>query len=76
MPTATSRLTSKYQATIPGAVRKALDLHAGDAISFEIEDGEIRLRKARPLDLAFTHAVEGTLSEWESDADEEAYREL
>ncbi|WP_416137924.1 AbrB/MazE/SpoVT family DNA-binding domain-containing protein [Halomonas sp. HK25] len=76
MTTATSRLTSKYQATIPGAVRKALDLHAGDAISFEIEDGEIRLRKAHPLDLAFTHAVEETLSERGSDADEEAYREL
>ncbi|QTF92161.1 AbrB/MazE/SpoVT family DNA-binding domain-containing protein [Halomonas sp. BM-2019] len=72
----TSRLTRKYQATIPGAVRQALDLRAGDVISFEINDGEIRLRKARPLDLAFTHAVEGTLSEWESDADEEAYREL
>ncbi|MBS9403516.1 AbrB/MazE/SpoVT family DNA-binding domain-containing protein [Halomonas sp. TRM85114] len=76
MPTATSRLTSKYQATIPGIVRKELGLHAGDAISFEIEDGEIRLHKALPLDLAFTHAVEGTLSEWESDTDEEAYREL
>lgn len=76
MTITTSRLTSKYQATIPGAVRKALDLRAGDAISFEIEDGEIRLRKARPLDLAFTHAVEGTLSEWDSDADEEAYRDL
>jgi AbrB family looped-hinge helix DNA binding protein len=76
MAEATSRLTSKYQATIPGAVRKALDLHAGDTIRFEIKDGEIRLRKARPLDLAYTHAIEGTLSEWESDTDEEAYREL
>lgn len=76
MTITTSRLTSKYQATIPGAVRQALDLRAGDVISFEIEDGEIRLRKARPLDLAFTHAVEGNLSEWESDTDEEAYREL
>jgi antitoxin PrlF len=76
MTTTTSKLTSKYQATIPGVVREALDLHAGDTIAFEIEDGEIRLRKARPMDLAFTHALEGTLSEWESEADEEAYREL
>lgn len=76
MTRTTSKLTSKYQATIPDAVRKALDLHAGDAIAFEIEDGEIRLRKARPLDLAFTHAVEGTLNEWETEADEQAYREL
>ena len=76
MATASSRLTSKYQATIPGAVRKALDLHAGDTICFDIEDGEIRLRKPCPLDLAFTHAVEGTLTEWDSEADEEAYSEL
>ncbi|MGM0982753.1 MAG: AbrB/MazE/SpoVT family DNA-binding domain-containing protein [Pseudomonadota bacterium] len=76
MSTASSRLTTKYQATIPGNVRKALDLHAGDTICFEIEDGEIRLRKASPLDLAFTHAVEETLNEWNSEADEEAYRDL
>lgn len=74
--TATSKLTSKYQATIPGAVREVLDLQAGDAIAFEIEDGEIRLRKARPADLAFTQALEGTLNEWESEADEEAYGDL
>ncbi|TDN98193.1 hypothetical protein, partial [Halomonas ventosae] len=28
------------------------------------------------LDLAFTHAVEETLSEWNSEADEDAYRDL
>ncbi|MFD2190969.1 AbrB/MazE/SpoVT family DNA-binding domain-containing protein [Pistricoccus aurantiacus] len=72
----TSKLTGKYQATIPDAVRKALNLKAGDAIAFEIDNGEIRLRKARPIDLAFAHALEGTLSEWESSADEEAYNEL
>ena len=72
----TSKLTGKYQATIPDAVRKALNLKAGDAIAFEIDNGEIRLRKARPIDLAFAHELEGTLSEWESSADEEAYSEL
>ncbi|QEA37708.1 AbrB/MazE/SpoVT family DNA-binding domain-containing protein [Pistricoccus aurantiacus] len=72
----TSKLTGKYQATIPDAVRKALNLKAGDAIAFEIDNGEIRLRKARPIDLAFAHALEGTLSEWEFSADEEAYSEL
>lgn len=76
MKTSTSKLTSKYQATIPEPVRRVLHLQAGDAIAFDIEQDQIRLRKARPVDLAFAHALEGTLSEWQSGADEEAYREL
>ena len=76
MPTATSRITSKYQATIPEPVRKVLHLKAGDAIAFDIEDHQIRIRKARPIDLAFAQALEETLNEWESAADEEAYRDL
>jgi antitoxin PrlF len=76
MSTTTSRLTSKYQATIPEPVRKALHLRAGDAIAFDLEDNQVRIRKARPVDLAFAQALEGTLNEWESAADEEAYRDL
>jgi antitoxin PrlF len=76
MQTATSRLTSKYQATIPEKVRKALSLGAGDAIAFDIEDHQVLVRKAQPLDLAFAQALEGTLHEWASAADEEAYRDL
>ena len=76
MPTATSRITSKYQATIPEPVRKVLHLKAGDAIAFDIEDHQIRIRKARPVDRAFAQALGGTLNEWESAADEEAYRDL
>jgi len=34
------------------------------------------LKKALPLDVAFAKAVEGTLSEWASEEDEEAYRDL
>ena len=76
MPTATSRITSKYQATIPEPVRNVLHLKAGDAIAFDIEDHQIRIRKARPVDMAFAQALEGTLNEWESAADEEAYHDL
>ena len=76
MQTATSKLTSKYQATIPEPVRRVLHLSAGDALAFDIDDGQIRLRKARPVDLAFSQALEGTLGEWQSEADEEAYRDL
>jgi AbrB family looped-hinge helix DNA binding protein len=76
MKTATSRLTRKYQATIPQPVRAALHLGAGDAIAFDIDDDSIKLRKAQPIDLAWAKALEGTLSEWQGEADEEAYRGL
>jgi len=76
MQTATSKLTSKYQATIPEPVRKMLHLKAGDAIAFDIEDNAIYIRKARPVDFAFAKCLESTMTEWVSEADEEAYREL
>lgn len=76
MQTTTSKLTRKFQATIPMAVRKVLHLGAGDAIAFDIDDGEIRLRKARPIDLEWSRAVQANLEEWGGEADEEAYRGL
>lgn len=74
--TQTARLTKKYQATIPAAVRSALGLDAGELVAFDIEDGAVRLRKATPMDVEFAKAVEDTLGEWNSEADEEAYRDL
>ncbi len=76
MQTATSKLTKKYQATVPEVVRKKLKLNAGDVIAFEIEDEIIKLRKARPIDIEFSSALVPTLSEWESENDEEAYGDL
>jgi antitoxin PrlF len=76
MQISTSKLTKKYQATIPGAVRDFLHLTSGDVLAFDINGHDVRIRKARPIDLAFTHAIEGTLSEWASEADEEAYSDL
>ena len=76
MQTAISKLTKKYQATVPKPVRKKLNLNAGDVIVFEIEDDAIKLRKARPVDIEFCSALVPTLSEWESQNDEEAYNDL
>jgi antitoxin PrlF len=76
MPISTSKLTRKYQATIPEAVREKLDLHAGDVIAFEIENDTVVIRKVRPIDIAFAQALVGTLSEWASEHDEEAYCDL
>ena len=76
MQTATSKLTKKYQATVPEPVRKKLELKAGDVIAFDIENDFIKLRKARPFDIEFSSALVPTLSEWESQNDEEAYNDL
>ena len=76
MQTATSKLTKKYQATVPEPVRKKLELKAGDVIAFDIDNGIIKLRKARPIDIEFSSALVPTLSEWDSKNDEEAYNDL
>ncbi len=73
----TSKLTTKSQATIPGKIRKILGLHPGDSVVFEVnDDRKVLIRKATPIDLEFARALEGTLSEWLSINDEEAYRDL
>ena len=76
MATRTSRLTRKYQATIPEPVRKLLNLEAGDAVAFDITDHTVQLRKAQPVDLAFAQGVEESLGEWDSAEDEDAYGDL
>ncbi|HUP92153.1 MAG TPA: type II toxin-antitoxin system PrlF family antitoxin [Solimonas sp.] len=78
MSTHASRLTTKYQATIPASVRKALGLKAGDAVAFEVkEPGIVQLRKQQAFDAQYAKALAGTLeSEWLSDADEAAYGDL
>lgn len=76
MQTAISRLTKKYQATVPEAVRKKLNLNAGDIIAFEIDQDIIKLRKARPMDIEFVNALVPTLNEWNSQNDEDAYNDL
>ncbi|MDO8519355.1 MAG: AbrB/MazE/SpoVT family DNA-binding domain-containing protein [Deltaproteobacteria bacterium] len=71
-----SRLTSKFQATVPLKVREKLGLKKGDLLEFTVRKGAVTLKKATPADLAFTKALQSTLSEWESENDEEAYRDL
>jgi len=52
-----SRLTRKYRATMPEAVREKLDLRAGDVVAFEIDNETVVVRKARAIDTAFAQAV-------------------
>ena len=72
----TSKLTSKFQATVPNAIREKLDLKAGDVISFRVEGEEVILRKVTPLDLAYLESLETTLGEWNSVHDDDAYSNL
>jgi AbrB family looped-hinge helix DNA binding protein len=76
MRTESSKLTSKYQATIPAAVRQAMHLRAGDVVAFDIDGDKVILRKATVVDMAFSNALEGTLDEWNSKLDEDAYHDL
>ena len=71
---AVSKLTSKYQTTVPAPVRDALCLEKGDSLVFDIaDDGAVTVRKAVALDQAFADALQSLLSEWDSGEDDEAY---
>jgi antitoxin PrlF len=71
-----SRLTSKFQATIPLPVRRALGLKSGDQIEFAVEDGRAVITRAAAEDHAYLQSVEGTLNEWLSEADDDAFKHL
>lgn len=71
-----SQLIHHNQAIIPDPVLEALKLREGDAIVFEIDQAGVHLRKAPPIDKAFTEALQGTLSEWDSAADDDAHADL
>ena len=69
-------LTAKGQVTVPKAVREALGLRQGDQLSWELEDGSVRVRVIAPLDLTYLRSLDASLQEWSSPADEEAFAGL
>jgi len=76
MPTI-AKVTVKGQTTIPKEIRAALQIKPGDLLLWETGDkGVAQVRRIHSLDLAYLRAVEGTLEEWSSQADDEAYRGL
>ena len=72
----TSKVTQKYQATIPQAIREKLAIEKGDRVIFEIEDEKVVLKKISSLDWEYLESLSAILGEWSSEADEEAYRDL
>ena len=74
---AVGKITAKGQTTTPQEVRAALHVVPGDLITWSVDaDGTATVRRAQPLDIDYFRAVEGTLSEWDTAADQEAYRDL
>ena len=72
-----SRLTSKYQATIPKEIREHLHLESGDQVLYELlPDNTVLIRKTHPLDLEYLDSLNKTMNEWSSEEDEQAYRNL
>lgn len=71
-----SQLIHHNQVTMPDQVLQALNLQEGDAVVFVCDQAGVHLRKAPPIDATFTEALQDTLSEWDSAADDEAYADL
>lgn len=71
-----STITSKYQATVPLDIRKFLGLKAGDKVSFAIEQDKVVLRRQEGLDRHYLNSLETQMSEWLSEEDEAAFRDL
>ncbi len=72
-----SKLTSKFQATIPQDIRAILKLKAGDQVIFEVtKDKQVSVKKATPKDIAYLQSLESTLTECDSKNDDEDYHDL
>jgi AbrB family looped-hinge helix DNA binding protein len=71
-----SKLTTKFQATIPKDIRKQLKLSAGDVIVFQVVGDTVIIKKGKSFDKEHLKALQKTLSEWNSSFDDEAYEHL
>jgi AbrB family looped-hinge helix DNA binding protein len=74
-----TRLTTKYQTTIPAEVRSKLGIGKGDFVEFVIEGRSVRLKKARRRlreEEAFRLAQMDACGDWNTPEDDEAFRDL
>lgn len=72
-----SKVTSKFQATVPADVRAALGLKAGDTIAWDVRGGAATMR-VLPRDLKGWDPATWLCfaEEWLSPEDDEAFRDL
>jgi antitoxin PrlF len=66
-----SKLTSKYQATIPAAVRESLSLGKGDEIVFDMSGDEVVMRNRASASALRARTFECAYSEMAQDAQRE-----
>jgi AbrB family looped-hinge helix DNA binding protein len=71
-----SKITSKGQVTIPRQVREKLKTKAGDFIAFDLKGDTVSIRRVAAFDRQWHAALSGTLEEWSSPEDQEAFRDL
>ena len=67
----TSILSASGTTTVPTSVQKALGLHPGDSVEFELREHEAVLRKAHEAQADWPAALSSTLTEWEDDLDDD-----
>jgi antitoxin PrlF len=68
-----SRVSSKSQTVIPKAVREKLGLKPGDILRYRFEGGRVVIERAAAKAEDDPFAI---FTEWGSEADEKAYRNL
>ncbi len=71
-----AKVTSKGQTTIPKKIRQALGISRGDVLRFELHGDGATLSKVADGEEAYLKSLEGSMGEWVSEADEEAYGDL
>ena len=71
-----SKVTEKYQATIPPEVRSFLHLEKGDRVKFKIEGNKVTVQKLPYTDYEYLDSLSRSLPEWLSPEDDEAYNDL
>lgn len=57
MESATSKITSKYQTTIPKVIRENFNLSVSDTLNWEIDKGKIVVRKNKNQFLTYRNTV-------------------
>lgn len=71
-----SKLTTKYQVTIPSDIRAILGVKAGDRVEFMIENDHVIIKKPHSIDWTYVESLEYGLNEWASEQDCKAYDHL
>jgi antitoxin PrlF len=71
MKTATSRISSKGQTTVPKEIRDALNIDSGDLIQYEIDGNVIRIRRIDSEENIWLKSIESTLEEWHGSEDDD-----